>query len=61
MKFIQLRNDLIIHLESIDVVHYIRPEKNKHVVRMYIRGTKHDYRLTNEQWTKLQMLLKGHA
>ena len=58
MKFIFLRKDLILHLESIDVVHYIRPEKDKHIVRMYIRGTKHDYRLTSEQWSRLERILR---
>jgi hypothetical protein len=61
MKFLHLRKDLIIHLESVDVVHYIAPRKDKHVVRMYIRGTRHEYSLTSEQWTKLQMALKEFA
>ena len=58
MNMYQVREDLIINLDSVDVVHYIEPKRDKHIIRLYIRGVKHEYHLTSDQWTKLEMKIK---
>ena len=58
MKLYKIRPDLYINLDQVCLVIDRGYVGTKHEVRIYTTDGQHEYKLSNEEWTKFELMLK---
>lgn len=60
MKLYRLRSDILLNIETITLVIDRGYHGTNHLIRIYTTDGKHEYQLSNEDWTRFQMELKKY-
>ena len=60
MKFYRLRKDIFINMDAIHIAIDMGYRNANHLVRIYTSDGRHEYELSNEEWTKFQEELKAY-
>ena len=60
MKLYRLRKDILLNMDAVTLVIDRGYAGAQHQVRIYTTDGKHEYELSNEDWTKFQVELKKY-
>ena len=60
MKLYKLRSDILLNMDAVTLIIDRGFSAALHTVRIYTTDGKHEYDLSNEDWTRLQMELKKY-
>lgn len=60
MKLYKLREDILLNMDAITLIIDRGYSGAQHEVRIYTVDGQHEYKLSNEDWTRFQMELKKY-
>ena len=60
MKLYRLRSDILLNMEAVTLVIDQGYNGANHLIRIYTTDGRHEYQLSNEEWTHFQMELKKY-